>query len=53
MKHTGIDCLQELIEKRSKLMKDFEEIRNKQIEEWDAKKPQRLALRNCKFCILT
>ena len=30
-------------------MKDFEEIRNKQIEEWKAKKPQRLALRNCKF----
>jgi len=35
----------ELMEKRSKLMKDFEEIRNRQLDIWKSQKPRRLELR--------
>lgn len=37
------------MEKRSKLMKDFEEIRNRQLEVWNSQKPRRLELRSSKY----
>lgn len=41
------------MEKRSKLMKDFEEIRNRQLEVWNSQKPRRLELRSSKYIFET
>lgn len=40
--------LQELIDKRHKLMKEFEEYRQKKLEEYESQKKQRLELRKGK-----
>jgi hypothetical protein len=41
--------LQELIEKRAKLMKEFQEYRAKHLEQWQEEKTYRLELRNSKW----
>lgn len=39
---------QEVIDKRKKLMKEFEEYRSKRLEDWNKQKAERMAIRSRK-----